>query len=176
MKKGWGLAASDLPTPRPLQQRTTKSKLLWQPRCAGVLLVYKSPNAMLGPLAPSEYWAYLWAKQRSDERTRTADLISLRVSCSTVDCRARSFFLSSRQHYRAGATLGQQGAERDLRYFCSFASMPGSNSYGTSHASANGHTLNYPGYLGPPMPVLPLPPAPLPPWRRSVPSACCKCD
>jgi hypothetical protein len=46
------------------------------------------------------------------------------VSCSTVECRARSFFLSSRQHYLAGATLGQQGAERDLRYFCTFEWMP----------------------------------------------------
>jgi hypothetical protein len=34
-----------------------------------------------------------------------------------VDCRARSFFLSSRQYYLAGATLGEQGAERDLRCF-----------------------------------------------------------
>jgi hypothetical protein len=45
---------------------------------------------------------------------------SLRVSCSTVDYRARSFFLSSRQHYLAGATLGQQGAEPYLAPFCSF--------------------------------------------------------
>jgi hypothetical protein len=34
---------------------------------------------MLGPLASSEYWAYLREKQRADERTRTADLPSLRV-------------------------------------------------------------------------------------------------
>lgn len=37
--------------------------------------------------------------RRVDERTRTAHLLQLRVCCSRVDCRARSFFLSSRQHY-----------------------------------------------------------------------------
>jgi hypothetical protein len=96
------------------------------------------------------------------------------VSCSTVDCRARFFFLSSRQHYLAGAARGEQGTEPELRYFCSIARIPGSNFYGTSQVARRDPTLNYPGDVGPPMPALPRPPAPRPPWRRSVPSGRCK--
>src|SRR5918994_2603408 len=76
----------------------------------------------------------------------------------------------SSQLYPPGAVLGQQGAEPNLTYFCSFAWMPRSNSYGTSQVVRRDPTLDYPGDVGSPMPVLPLPPAPPPPWRRSEPS------
>src|SRR3712207_3761533 len=39
------------------------------------------------------------AKKRADERTRTAETCSLRLSCSTAQCRAQTFFLSPRQLY-----------------------------------------------------------------------------
>jgi hypothetical protein len=45
------------------------------------------------------------AKKRADERSRTADLLQLRVSWSTVEREGRTFALSSRQLYVPGAVL-----------------------------------------------------------------------
>ena len=42
-------------------------------------VVSRSPWSIVRGFAVTAYSAYLWAKQRADERTRTADLISLRV-------------------------------------------------------------------------------------------------
>ena len=47
------------------------------PYCApgGVKVVSRSAQPLTGSSSLSEYSAYLWAKERADERTRTADLL-----------------------------------------------------------------------------------------------------
>jgi hypothetical protein len=70
--------------------------------------LYESPCS--GPLSANR------DKRRADERTRTADLISLGVSSSTVERGARSSVLSSRQLYLPSA-ISQDGVEGQLRQF-----------------------------------------------------------
>jgi hypothetical protein len=55
-----------------------------------------TPQLRLEHCSCGEYSAYLWKKERADERTRTADLISLRVCGHALqgcagDCKSRIF-------------------------------------------------------------------------------------